>query len=341
MSGADGCKKRIDWIDFAKGFTMLLVVIGHSTGTSLLGMTIHQIIFSFHMPLFFVLSGMTFKPSDTVEEFKEKIFKNIKNLLIPFLITYIIFLLKDYSLFYDIEYWKSAVFTFLFAGVGAKYYGVKASWLYTWFLVALFTCKVLFDYLHLKTNNRRLFLLCICIGSVIGAWIGANKKIPFSIDIALASEILICFGFYYKKRLVSEKPLIKLLMWLIIWGITFLCIQTDYSNLRTLDMSLRGYPCYPICFLTGISGTMVILEFSFLVCSGLKVLSKSIIYLGKNSLYFLCIHTLDIVMMEWWFSEDSFILGLKRILLDILVFVLVMGIRKIVKNYSQKIFKLV
>ena len=100
MNGADGCKKRIDWIDFAKGFTMLLVVIGHSTGTSLLGMTIHQIIFSFHMPLFFVLSGMTFNPSDTVEEFKEKIFKNIKNLLIPFLITYIIFLLKDYSLFY-------------------------------------------------------------------------------------------------------------------------------------------------------------------------------------------------------------------------------------------------
>ncbi len=49
--------KRIHWIDIARGMAMDLVVIGH------LGLKNQfvQWIYSFHMPLFFILSGMTMK----------------------------------------------------------------------------------------------------------------------------------------------------------------------------------------------------------------------------------------------------------------------------------------
>lgn len=60
---------RLAWIDIAKGIGIVLVVIGH-TGRGLSGQafsdgqellsTIDQTIYAFHMPLFFILSGVTF-----------------------------------------------------------------------------------------------------------------------------------------------------------------------------------------------------------------------------------------------------------------------------------------
>lgn len=49
--------KRVVWIDYAKAFAMLFVIIGHvETGNSLTDW-----VYSFHMPLFFFLSGLTLK----------------------------------------------------------------------------------------------------------------------------------------------------------------------------------------------------------------------------------------------------------------------------------------
>ena len=50
-------KKRIEYIDIAKGIGMILVVIGHCINDKTFPGTW---IYSFHMPLFFVLSGLCF-----------------------------------------------------------------------------------------------------------------------------------------------------------------------------------------------------------------------------------------------------------------------------------------
>ena len=50
-------KKRILWIDYAKAFAMFFVVIGHVNS----GNYLTNWIYSFHMPLFFFLSGITLK----------------------------------------------------------------------------------------------------------------------------------------------------------------------------------------------------------------------------------------------------------------------------------------
>ena len=62
--------QRIDWIDALKGFAIITVVIGHcatdcmSSGNypaykSLIN-AIYSFIYSFHMPLFFTISGYVF-----------------------------------------------------------------------------------------------------------------------------------------------------------------------------------------------------------------------------------------------------------------------------------------
>lgn len=51
---------RIEWIDICKGIGIVLVVIGH-TGIGQISTFGYNYIYSFHMPLFYFLSGLTFK----------------------------------------------------------------------------------------------------------------------------------------------------------------------------------------------------------------------------------------------------------------------------------------
>lgn len=50
--------KRIDWIDVAKGVGIFLMVMGHTSMPD----AVNRWIYSFHMPLFFLLSGLVFNP---------------------------------------------------------------------------------------------------------------------------------------------------------------------------------------------------------------------------------------------------------------------------------------
>lgn len=50
-------EKRLDWIDCLKGLGIILVVWGHLN----LPRAVEIIIYSFHMPLFFFISGYLFK----------------------------------------------------------------------------------------------------------------------------------------------------------------------------------------------------------------------------------------------------------------------------------------
>lgn len=52
-------RQRIAWIDIAKGITILTVIWGH---TLTIDSSPRNLIFCFHMPLFFILSGFTLKP---------------------------------------------------------------------------------------------------------------------------------------------------------------------------------------------------------------------------------------------------------------------------------------
>ena len=58
--------KRIEWIDMAKGIGIILVIMGH---ISFRPESLNVWLCSFHMPLFFFLSGLTYN-STKYSEFK-------------------------------------------------------------------------------------------------------------------------------------------------------------------------------------------------------------------------------------------------------------------------------
>lgn len=74
-SGAAPVSKRVEWVDMAKGTCILLMLYAHMPIDS----NIRQIIFSFHMPAFMLLSGYLPKL------FLEALFKSTwKGLLLPY-----------------------------------------------------------------------------------------------------------------------------------------------------------------------------------------------------------------------------------------------------------------
>ena len=84
--------KRLEYIDLAKGVMILLVVAGHIVQYYLQGYVQHKLwtfIYSFHMPLFFLLSGfvmgITRKKMEEVP-FCGWLWKKIRTLLVPFLL---------------------------------------------------------------------------------------------------------------------------------------------------------------------------------------------------------------------------------------------------------------
>ena len=84
--------KRLDFIDLAKGFGMLMVIYLHITINYPSEINIYagsrwdSFVHSMFMPIFFILSGYFFSVK---RPFKEWIHKKMKRLLVPFVIFYL------------------------------------------------------------------------------------------------------------------------------------------------------------------------------------------------------------------------------------------------------------
>ncbi|WP_142910595.1 acyltransferase family protein, partial [Klebsiella pneumoniae] len=90
---------RNEWVDYAKGFGIVLVVYGHiSRGLYNSGIIsdtkwfhfIDSLIYSFHMPLFFFLSRLFLMKSLQVRGLPYFIFNKVDTILYPYLIWSVI-----------------------------------------------------------------------------------------------------------------------------------------------------------------------------------------------------------------------------------------------------------
>ena len=63
-------KNRILWVDASRGIAMLLVILGHCIGS--LNDPGYKFILSFHMPLFFFLSGYCAKKEEQFRPYLKK-----------------------------------------------------------------------------------------------------------------------------------------------------------------------------------------------------------------------------------------------------------------------------
>lgn len=326
-------KDRISWVDIAKGITILLVIIGHTVKDGFYGSTLRGLIFSFHMPLFFILSCITYKMSKDDIDLKQKIKKAFNHLIIPALITLVILIIweciNDKSLFLNLGYWKGKLYTLLFSsGVNFVFNDMNISAIgIPWFLFALFIGRTLFDFCHLSIrDNKKLCILSILIG-MSGIFWGNIQWLPFSLDIALAVQPFFYCGYYLKNCSIEKYTYKKMLIWCVIWLITLYLSFPNYNTWTYLELAVRRYNLFPICYISAIAATIFISKLSFYI-GKINILAKPLIFIGKNSLYLLCIHIMDGIFGNLWTIENhQFFTAIKRTLINLLFFIIFMSIR--------------
>lgn len=325
-SKAGNGSARVEWIDFAKGVGILLVILAHTATIGRQGSAIRGLTFSFHMPLFFILSSLTFRYSRDMGELVRKARRAAIHLLIPGVVVFALFLFWPYfynkPLWNSDDYWVRELYAFVFAsGVGQEFAGIDVPAMgVPWFFFALFFGRTLFDYLHLKYAKADLVFHCFLV-SLVGVLLGRVQYLPMSLDVALAIAPLFLAGCCLKDHAVWKRPVRLLLVSLTVWLLTLWLEFPNLDNWSYLELACRRYPMYPLCYLTAVAGTLFICALSILAMK-LGTLTAPIVYLGRNSLYMLVIHCLDGFWYRWWGAPGRQLLeSAQRIVANLVVFI--------------------
>lgn len=116
------------------------------------GSILRGMIFSFHMPLFFIVSGLTMSVSRGLDVFLAKVKKGVKHLIVPAIVTYMIVIawifINNWNLLSDIVFWRNRLYALVFAsGVEGDINGRHiAAMGAQWFFFVMFIGKIIFDY---------------------------------------------------------------------------------------------------------------------------------------------------------------------------------------------------
>ena len=181
---AEQMKKRLDWLDIAKGIGMICVVWGHTYCPGWIR------VYVFHMAFFMILSGYTYNARDSVPRF---ILKKVKSIYIPFVFWNILFTIMQVSRNHAgeglkpvlVECWTKIRVILLALDKNGQYLGA------TWFLASLFliciTYKVLDTLLPVKYLNPVVLLVFFSGLAVLGFFV----TLPY-----MQSRTLILSPFY-------------------------------------------------------------------------------------------------------------------------------------------------
>ena len=293
--------QRFDYLDIAKGWGILAVVWAHImlTGWS------HEICYAFHMPLFFLISGMLFQ-KDKYASFGLFLKKRAKRLFVPYVLysvaTWIIWAAFRMYRGDTVEsYWMPLLQTFIAQGSGE--YMVHNSAL--WFIPCLFAVEIMYFFVAKLKDwvaivvSFALAALSFMLGNIYGAdwWF----LLPWNFDAAMIALPFYCAGHLLLKNISHESIVNKAITnrWglFAIWVVLTLVLVRLTIDYGECSMGSSSYGCDGWMFMMrAFVGCASMLLFSLLLSVILKDLHlyqrlmNGIKWLGKNSLDVMCTH---------------------------------------------------
>ncbi len=273
--------KRIAWIDNAKAIGIFLVVLGHLPVPEYLA----TYIYSFHMPLFFFLSGLVFKGREsTVLAFART---RSRTLLIPYVVfgvlTYLFWVLIARNVGQDI-------------GTGIPWYQPLVGMLYSngiddwlihnvpiWFLTCLLLTELCF-YLLSRVAHGYLQLLAALVTVATIGYCASYLDLPrFPWGINLITETLVFFGAGYLVGSGFRDGHLSIRSGvLLVLGILGVHLVLAFWNGR-VDMNWNNQGNFLLFYLAAFSGIS-----GWLLMARMMPASRIVAYVGQNTLTILC-----------------------------------------------------
>jgi len=285
--------QRDQTIDMAKGLGMLLVVLGHSPIVQQEKGELYRLIFSFHMPLFFFLSGVFFNPSKSLGA---SMVEKGGALLKPYFVT-----LLSLAALHALT--KSQDLASTIAGV---FYGSgdTIEWSPLWFLPHLFVV-CLFSWAMTNLVLRRmqsavfepvlvllLFFAGVMLIRHVGPWnveflaqTGTLQGLPWSLDLVPLTASYFLLGAWVAPKVRYFRPDMPT-MGVALALFAGCHVLWDW----TVDLNIRVFDGYLVPLIASVSGIYITLATAFFAR-----VSKSALFavsmLGEASLFVLIFHS--------------------------------------------------
>jgi len=300
--------KRIDWIDVAKGFGMICVVLAHVEEQYL-----KLPLYTFHMPLFFFLSGYLFSIKSS---FKEFFIGKCKRILVPYFCLGTLLILFDnywhgknpYGYpWFNQEYFKGSFISMLY----------QSRFLTLWFIACLFwlsmLCYVLVRFI--KKEWLRAIIVIVLSIFAFGYYQKGGGGIFWNIDVCFTALPFFYAGFLCRKTDFVNKKILAC-KWKPLLFVAFIAIDVVCAilNLRLtgqhLEMFYNQYAFPPLTYLGAFAAIFAIIIFAdFCRWAPVKLPLK---YLGENSMLLYAWHQTmmmpvvrEVFLKNGWFLIKS------------------------------------
>lgn len=284
-------KGRLLEFDIAKGIAILSVILGHMGNIN-----VDRVVYVFHMPLFFLISGYFLSSKDIYISFVKRKFKS---LIIPYLFSCLLIIIGFLVAYYV---WGYEARRGLVGWILAALYGAGAPMNYPldnigyigaiWFLLALFWALCIVRYLLPYKDNFALIIVCLL--SYVGYATATTIWLPFSLQAGLFATFYVYLGVLSRRFVLFSKgvphPIVYLFLSLIVvWDVVYyrgLYMSYCYLGNGFMDIVASLCACYLLLS----------------VCCKMKsipVLSSILVFYGKNSLIILSIHIVEQSIIPW------------------------------------------
>ncbi len=240
-------------IDILKGILIVLVVIGHYN----VGL-VHDIIFLFHMPLFFVVTGLLYKDNTVLN------WSYIKKCVKRYIIPYVAYMILLFPL---INRRLSVKQTLRLLWGGRAVTGV---W---WYMTCLFASLIIFTLIRMICKNKKSALLVILAGGIVAVIEShiiskipflQNPGIPWNIDVALLAVVYIAIGFYFKKFILclmrdENKKYDNMALFFVVIFIAFAYLNYKDDTIWYFDMK-------PVCYNSLVMSILIPIIIGVIIC---------------------------------------------------------------------------
>lgn len=246
-----GNTKRIVWIDWAKAILIYLMVVGHCFPVD----WENQLIYAFHMPAFFIISGYLYRPHHWLKTLK------------AFLIPIAFFSCVNFIIYAVPKLIKGTFMTDnLVARVFVPFWGgnyvipedlVIYCFPGVWFIIALLLCRLFmgdFKWFSWVTKYKYIVLSALLLFLALEPYIlPDNPLLPYKFYRAIPSMPFVLLGYCLKDKLDVAKisyPTISILVLL------FVCVSfmNGYTNILNYQF---GYS-YVVFFFNACVGSIII-----------------------------------------------------------------------------------
>lgn len=276
---------RDNSVDIAKGIAIIAVIVGHChyvTGIY------HQIIYSFHMPLFFIFAGWFYKEKGI----KVSLEKDFFRLIVPYLFLGAICVTKyliTKSIKGDYYFVVNQLIGILWATTKRSSNlilgGIPSAGI-IWFLPAMFWCKNIWNIICIKTNKKKKRIIFGTSVAVLAMLLDRYViNIPFGILPGAGAVIFYMIGYYLRQ--------LKVPCWALPIGIIFWVVSILYSE---VILGNNHYGLYPIDVIGTTSASWVIYHISRRLSKFQLSPARYLSWMGKNSMVIYGMHYIVIII---------------------------------------------